>query len=322
MHVKISAIEYSLPSKIETEKNLKKDNPKWNIKKIINATGIKKRYISLDKDTVVSLGIQTVKKVLRKVPKNSIKGIIFVTQTPDYTLPSCSAIIQHKLNLPSNCLAFDINLGCSGFVYALSVAGSLIKSQICKNILIVCGDTYSKSIDKNDSGCRPIFSDGVAAIFLEKSNNDSLGPFVLGTDGSGYKDLMIKNSGFLQEKKIKKKLYMNGKKIFLFSMSKIPSNINDLLKKSKKKIKNIDMFIFHQASKILLQNLMKKIKIPINKFYTNIHKIGNTTSASIPIALKQAYNEQKIKKGNLILIAGFGVGLSWGSCIIKWDKLK
>src|SRR5665647_646313 len=184
MKIKISAISYHLPETIEGVDTLQRDNPDWDMPKILEKTGIHNRVLSARGETAVDLAFEAGKKLFRNIPRREeIDLLILVTQSPDYVLPTSACILQDWLGLSKNCMAFDVNLGCSGFVYALSIVGGLIESGVASKGLILCADTYSKYIGKNDRTCRPLFSDGAAAILVEGSDADCNGPFEFGTDG-------------------------------------------------------------------------------------------------------------------------------------------
>jgi 3-oxoacyl-[acyl-carrier-protein] synthase-3 len=323
-NVKITAIEYCLGEKKESGLDLKKDNPDWRIEDIEIKTGISTRWIASEGTTAVDLACNACEKIFDKISRNEIDTLLFVTQSPDYFLPSSSCIIQDRISLKTTTKCFDINLGCSGFVYALSMAVAYIKSGFSENVLIVCADTYSKYIGKNDRTNRPIFSDAASATVLSKSTDSVIGPFEFGTDGSGSEKLIVKDgasrAGYLCKNTLPS-LHMDGASVFMFTMSTVPESVNKLLDNYGINKEKINMYIFHQASKVVLGNLQRSLKIPNNKMYTNIDRIGNTVSSSIPIALKDADEQSVISDGELILISGFGVGLSWGTCLLTWNKL-
>tara|TARA_B100001057_G_scaffold471355_1_gene533607 strand:- start:667 stop:1644 length:978 start_codon:yes stop_codon:yes gene_type:complete len=319
----IKSIETSLPKNYFRIVDLKKKNKSWDIKKIIDKTGIEKIWYTKKNQTALDLAYEAGRKLLKKVDKKSIDTLIYVTQSPDYFLPSNACILQNKLKLNKSVSAFDINLGCSGFVYALSVASSMVSSGMSKNILIICSDTYTKYIKNDDRTNKPIFSDGASATLVVKSKKKFVGEFLLGTDGSGFKDLIVENGackGNLDKKDIK--LFMNGSKIFMFTLANIPINVEKLLKISKIKKKKINNFFFHQGSKLILDSLGEALSLPKEKIFNNLKLLGNTVSSTIPFALKEADKKGKIKSNDILFLSGFGVGLSWGSCIIKWKKLK
>ena len=324
MNLKISAIEYHLPDIIEGVDVLQMDNPDWDMPKILDKTGIVTRHIAAEGETAVDLAIEAGKKLLQEdsVNGDEIDLLILVTQSPDYVLPTSACIIQDKLGLSKKCMAFDINLGCSGFVYALSVAGSLITTGVARKGVIICAETYSKYIANDDRTCRPIFSDGAAAVFVEQGETDNIGPFEFGTDGSGAERLIVKGSGAREActtiGRPHGTLEMHGSNVFLFTMTVVPDSIQKLLEQSSLTLDDVDLFVFHQASKLVIDNLVKKLSLDEEKVFTNYGSIGNTVSATIPIALKDAVTQGRLKNGDRVMVVGFGVGLSWGATLINW----
>ena len=324
MKVKISAISYHLPDTMEGVDTLQRDNPDWDMLKILEKTGVRNRHISSPGETAVDLAFQAGKKLLGNNPKHKdIDLLLLVTQSPDYVLPTSACILQNLLGLSKNCMAFDVNLGCSGFVYALSIASGLIESGVARKGLILCADTYSKYIEKGDRTCRPLFSDGAAAILVEKSKEDCIGPFEFGTDGAGQGSLIVKHSGAREVDPNgdagRGTLYMHGSEVFLFTMREVPLCITKLLRRAELTIEHIDLIVFHQASKLVIDNLIRTLSLDKDKVFTNFENIGNTVSASIPIALKDAETQGRLKDGDMVLLVGFGVGLSWGATLIRWS---
>jgi len=326
MKVKISAISYHLPETMEGVDTLQRDNPDWDMPKILDKTGIQNRYLAAPGETAVDLAFEAGKKLLRDLKSHEeIDLIILVTQSPDYLLPTSACILQDRLGLPKNCMAFDVNLGCSGFVYALAIAGGLIESGVVRKGLILCSETYSKYIAKNDRTCRPLFSDGAAATLVEGSVDDCLGPFELGTDGAGYDRLIVKHGGARDVRPFADSSYgsieMAGSDVFLFTMRVVPPCINKLLDRSGLTLEDINLFVFHQASKLVIENLIRTMSLAKDKVFTNFENIGNTVSASIPIALKDAENQGRLREGDTVMLVGFGVGLSWGATLIRWSSI-
>ena len=326
MKVKISAISYHLPDMVEDVGTLQRDNPDWDMDKILDKTGIYKRYISAPDETAVDLAFKAGKKLIESSNEyDEIDLLILVTQSPDYVLPTSACILQNRLGLQTNCIAFDVNLGCSGFIYALSIAGSLIESGVARKGLILCADTYTKYIGKHDRACRPIFSDGASATIIEGCELDYIGPFELGSDGAGYDRLIVKNSGARQEESLGMtgagSLEMYGSDVFLFTMRVVPLSINNLLKRLDLKLENINLFVFHQASKLVIENLIRTMSLEKDKVFTNFEYVGNTVSASIPIALKDAETQGRLKDGDDVMLIGFGVGLSWGATMVRWSTI-
>ena len=321
VHSKISDIQYYLPPKLLSNEDLVFDNPDWRMDDIEKKTGIKYRYICEDAQTSKDIALLACEKIFNSnVRRSDIDFLIVVTESPEYIAPAMSCDLQHSLGLKTSIASFDVNLGCSGFVYGLMIADSILCSNNYSNGLLVCVDTYSKYISSNDRTCRPLFSDAASATLITASKKKTVGPFVLGTDGSGYKDLMVKNSGTIKNIDTERNLYfMNGSAVFMFTMRVVPKAVNDLLIKEKCNTEDIDLFVFHQASKLVIDNLKRLLKLPNEKVFENYQLVGNTVSSSIPIALSQAKSAKKIKKRSVVMIVGFGVGLSWGATIIRYN---
>jgi len=330
MGVKITNIEYYLPEKVVTNDQLAKQFPDWSPKKIEKKIGIKERHIVKEDETALDLALIVGKKILENYDKDKIDFLLFCTQSPEYYLPSGACILQDRLGLNKNMGAFDYNLGCSGFVYGLALAKSLIISKIASHILLITSDTISAYINYKDKSNRATFGDAAAATIIEQSEEEQIGEFVLGTDGSGYKNLIVPNGGLRNRYNPNAKeidegsgsirtdndLYMNGPEIFNFTIKAVPKLVSKTLEKNNISLEEIDYIIFHQANKYINEYLRKKIGIPKEKYYLNLLNTGNTVSATIPIAIKDVLDNKLIKKGDKILLVGFGVGYSWGGTII------
>ena len=330
MAVKISKIEYYFPKKKLSNNDLEKEFSGLNINEIEKKVGIKERHIAKEDETALDLALIVGKKILESYDKDKIDFLLFCTQSPEYYLPSGACILQDKLGLNKNIGAFDYNLGCSGFVYGLALAKSLITSKIASNILLITSDTLSKYINYKDKSTKILFGDAAAATIIEKSEEEQIGEFVLGTDGSGYKNLIVPNGGLRNRYNPNAKeidegsgsirtdndLYMNGPEIFNFTIKAVPKAVSKSLEKNKINLEDLDFVIFHQANKYIIEYLRKKIKIPKNKFYINLLTTGNTSVNAIPIGIKESLDNKVIKKGDKVLLVGFGVGYSWGSTMI------
>jgi 3-oxoacyl-[acyl-carrier-protein] synthase-3 len=232
-----------------------------------------------------------------------IDVIIVCTQNPDFSLPHTSAIVHDKLGLPESCAAFDISLGCSGYVYGLSVIESLMSSAGMKHGLFFTADPYSKIIDSNDKNTSLLFGDASSVTYIGENPVFISGKYSFGTSGKDYKELICEN----------KKLSMNGRAIFNFVVRKIPVDIKKVLKINNLNLEDIDQFLFHQGSKFMVDFLIKRIGLPKEKVPYVIESYGNTVSSSIPLMLSPLLSDKTVKR---ILISGFGVGLSWASGIL------
>lgn len=330
MGVKISNIEVYLPKDTLSNDDLAIEFPDWHSYKIEKKLGIAQRHIAAEDETALDLGIKATDKLVEKYDKNNIDFVILCTQSPDYYLPSSSCILQEKIGLRTDIGAFDYNLGCSGFVYGLGIAKGLINSGMANSVLLVTAETYSKHINKNDIANRSIFGDAGVATIIEKSDKEHVNEFIFGTNGVGKNNLIVPQGGFKHkdsggEDKINDKtksadpkcLFMNGPEIFNFTIEAVPVAISSVLEKNNCTMDDIEYVIFHQANKYILNYLRKKINIDKAKFHINMTETGNTVSATIPIALKDALENETIKKDDKVLICGFGVGYSWSATIIE-----
>ena len=331
----IKAIKSYLPPTKLTNEDLARKFPDWDIDKTFQNTGVAVRSIAAPDQCTSDLGIIAAEKLFQSgiCKPEEIDFLIFCTQTPDYFLPASACIIQTRLGLGTGCGAFDFNLGCSGYVYGLALSKSLVEAGLADNVLLIVGDTPSKTINPKDRGPLALFSDGASATLISSVTDEDefIGPFVFGTDGTGAKNLIIPSGGFRlppsQDTALEKddgsgnirsaeELFMDGAEIFNFSLQTVPKMIHQLLTKASLTMEELDLVIFHQANKFMLESLRRKIKIPKEKFLINLEFVGNTSSATIPMALEEWLDSGKLNKGNKVLVAGFGVGYSWAASII------
>ena len=308
---RIVSIHYLLGNKKESLQDLCKENPDWSYEKLLSKTGIKNRHLLDANETPEDLSFNAAKICISNTKNKDIDGILYVSQSPTNPLPTRACLIQDRLGIKKNSLAFDINQGCSGFVYSLSLASSLINNDMAERILIICSDHYSKYIAKSDRTCRPIFSDAAAATIVEKSDTSKIGPFVFKTDGSGGKHLMVKKT------KNSNNLFMNGPEVLKFSLNLVPQATKELLKKACLSQEDISLFLFHQASAVVLDKLKKKLNISDDQWFMDIENLGNTVSATLPIAISTLKNNGSFPENKNICLMGFGVGLSVAGCIIR-----
>ncbi len=331
MKAYINGISYFLPQKVLTNKQISIDHPEWDADKISIKTGIYERHISDSNEFASDLAINAANLLFEEyqIDRNKIDFILYCTQSPDFFLPTTACYLQNKLNLSTTTGALDFNLGCSGYVYGLSLAKGLIMSNAATNILLITSETYSKYIHLDDKSNKTIFGDAASATLISTTIGEfEICDFIFGTDGSGFDNLIVKNGGVKyrnnkgfdemdDEGKYKKNddfIFMDGPSIFSFTSNSVPKLVDKVLIKNNLLFDDIDYFLFHQANKYMLDFIRKKIKIPEEKFIYCIEKFGNTVSNTIPIALKK---ECLTHKKGKFLLAGFGVGYSWGGCVIK-----
>lgn len=326
----IKAISYYLPEKIVSNQDLIREFPEWTVEKIAGKVGVSERHVAAEKETAADMGVKAAEKLFteQNVNKNEIDYLLFCTQSPDYFLPTSACVMQDRLGLRTDIGALDYNLGCSGFIYGLSLAKGLIAAQIASNVLLITSETYTKHIHPRDKGNRTIFGDGAAATLISIEGYAEIGAFSLGTDGRGANNLIVKQGGmrypelfgdFKEDEKgnttSSDHLFMDGAEIFNFTAEAVPVLVKEVLTKNELNPDEIDLYIFHQANQYMMNYLRKLIEIDKEKFYFYLDKVGNTVSSTIPIALVEAQKENRLK-GN-VLLAGFGVGYSWGGVNLK-----
>ena len=335
MPVRIAGAATYLPDTILSNHDLESFLGDWSADKIFEKTGIRQRHIAGPEETALDMGVKAAEKLITDlhVPKDEIDYLIFCSQAPDYILPSSACIIQDRLGLLKSVGALDINLGCSGFVYGLSLATALISSAMASKVLLITADTYSKFIHPNDRSVRTLFGDGAAAtlIVAEDSHGEaSIGGFVFGTDGSGAHELIVQSGGSRlprssesaiahQDKsgnwRSQDNLYMNGAAVMNFTLREVPKLFNEVKTKAGVDDEDIDFLIMHQANRFMLDALVKKMGFPKEKTPYHFENIGNTVSATIPFVLADLFGKQAIRSGNIAALLGFGVGLSWAGCV-------
>ena len=327
----IKAISYYLPERILSNQDLIQNFPEWSVEKVVSKLGISERHVVDDNECASDLAYNAAKKMFdeHSINPQSIDFILLCTQSPDYLLPTTACILQNRLGIPTTAGALDFNLGCSGYVYGLSLAKGLICAGIAVNVLFLTAETYTKHIHPKDKGNRAIFADGASATLISTDGFAEIKNFSLGTDGKGAENLIIKTGGLRNPNKLNDikfdengnpissdHLYMDGAEIFAFTLANVPLLVEDTLKKNNLNQSDINLFLFHQANKYMMNFLRKKIKIEEENFYYCLEKFGNTVSSTIPIALYEAQKENKLN--GYVLLAGFGVGYSWGGVILKF----
>ena len=333
MSLIIKSIEYYLPETIISNDDLQKENPDWNLEEVTEKSGVHQRHIAGDNETAYDLSIKACNKLFKDHNKNDIDGIIYCTQSPDYIMPSNSFLLHNYLNLKDEVFAYDFNHACTGFIYSLAMANAFIIAGMAKEILLINADTYSKYINSKDRSTRVLFGDGAAATIVRKSNGrKGIIDIDLSSSGSNYKKFWIPAGGLRLPKspntydeivnvrgniRSNNDIEMDGLGVWSFINTVAPKQVNRILKRNNMEIRNIDQFIFHQASQMTLKSIIKILNLEEEKVFINIRNIGNTVSASIPIALKDAINQNKIDIGSTLILSGFGVGLSYGAILME-----
>ncbi len=322
----VGPIAVHLPEQVETNADLVVDNPKWDMDLIASKTGIYQRHIAAPNECSSDLGVKAAEKLFAEfdIDPASIDFLLFCTQTPDYPLPTTACLMQDRLGLPTNAGALDFNLGCSGYVYGLSICDGLIRSGAAKRILFVTAETYTKLIHKQDRSLRTIFGDGAAASLIEAHDVPSLWGFKFGTDGKGANTLLATKNGFRCEedsveprhrKRWKSDLYMDGPALINFTVGAIPDLLKEILPLAEMTMDDVGFFLFHQATYKMLSQLQQVLGVDEDKVPILLQNFGNTVSSTLPILINQMRERGDMPPEMRNLLVGFGVGWSWAGCV-------
>lgn len=327
-------LAYHIPSGVLCNAELSALYPDWTPEKIHGKTGISERHVAAVGETASDLAEQAARKLFSEcgVAPADIDYVLFCTQSPDYRLPTSACLLQHRLGLPKSIGALDFNLGCSGFVYGLSLAKGLVAGRMARNVLLLTGETYTKYIHPQDRSVRTIFGDGASATLVDEDAARRLGEFVFGTDGSGADWLKVPNGGARHAvdpraeertdrsggRRTDNDLFMSGVDIFRFTLDVVPRALDELCRRNGITRDDIDLYVFHQANAFMLETIRTVTRIPCERFVVDLEDVGNTVSASIPIALVRAEASGRLRPGMRVALMGFGVGLSWCATLVDW----
>lgn len=334
--IAIKGISCCVPKDIQFNRDLKLISPE-DIEKFISTTGVEERRIADSETCTSDLCFHAAEKLISELNwnKEDVELLVFVSQTADYILPVTSTILQDRLGLSQNCIAFDIPLGCSGYVYGMSVISSMMKASGLKKGILLAGDTSSKLLSEQDKSTLPLFGDAGTATAFEYDDCANDLYFDLGSDGSGKNAIILKDGGSRNrvnlasleyrelDSGIKRNschLVLEGMDVFSFGISQAPKTVNLLCEKFDLDKDNIDYFVFHQANLMMNKMIVKKLKIPQEKVPYSLQKYGNTSSATIPLTIALNLKEELLNSTKEIVICGFGVGLSWGSAKISFNN--
>lgn len=329
----IKGISYYLPEKVMTNEELVREFPEWSVDKVAKKVGVYSRHLAAEDETAGDMAEKAARKLFEEygVSPNDIDFVLLCTQSSDYFLPSTACILQDRLGIPTSAGALDYNLGCSGCIYGMAMAKGLIAGGIARNVLLLTAETYNKYLHPSDKSNRSIFGDGAAACLISTEGIAEIGEFCLGTDGSGAKHLIVETGAARHKTATGKEttdddghvrredyLYMDGSAIFNFTLDAVPAMMKEVLEKNKVEKDDVDYYVFHQANKFMLNTIRKVCVLPKDKFFVNLEETGNTVSSTVMIGLKQCLEAGTIHEGMEVMVAGFGVGLSWGGTILKF----
>ena len=330
----IRGIAYVLPDLVVTNEMLNAENPTWDMSRVALRTGVAERHIAGADETSFDLAKIACARLFEEHPEahDQIDAILFCTQSGDYVMPPNACLLHDALHLPEDVFALDFNLACSGFVYGLGLAQGLLSSGMATNVLLVTAETYSKRINPGDRSARALFGDGAAATWIASSvTGRGLVGIQCATSGKDHERFIVPAGGCrmpstkdtavaqLDESgnlRSLEDIHMDGTGILSIVSASVPRQVRLVLERAQMTMDDIDLVILHQASKMVMDSLTARLRIPAEKSFSNLLNVGNTVSASIPIAIRDATDLGRIKPGDRILISGFGVGLSWATAII------
>ena len=320
----IGPIAVHLPEHVETNAHLQEAFPTWDLDLIFTKTGIAQRHVAAEDECASDLGVKAAEKLFaeHEIDPGSIDFLLLCTQTPDYPLPTTACLMQERLGLPTSIGALDFNLGCSGFVYGLSLADGFIRAGSAKRVLLITAETYSKYIHPTDRSLRTIFGDGAAATLIEATDRPTLGAFQFGTDGSGADTLLVTCGGARKPPQHKPRhrqrwpseLYMDGPSLISFTVGAVPALVDKILLAGDASKDDVDLFILHQATRKMLEQLMQRMELNPERMPLYLENYGNTVSSTIPIVIHELRQADRLKPDTLNLLIGFGVGWSWAGC--------
>lgn len=340
MTTTIRHISYALPERVLANDELARENPSWDMSAVIERAGVASRRISAPNETAFDLSVRACAALAEEsgLVFSDIDAIVYCTQSPDYVMPSNAHLLHRHLELGDGVLAFDYNLACSGYVYGLAFADSFVASGLASEILLVTADTYSKHIHPRDRSARVLFGDGAAVTYLAgtqktQKSEARIVAAELCSHGRDFEKFYIPAGGMRTPRgedtkrestdrhgnvRSAENIYMDGLGVWAFVNSAVPGHVKAFLEKQSQTLQDVDLYVFHQASKLTLESLAKALELPPERTYVHMAEIGNLVSASIPVALRTALDEGRISPGNRVLLCGFGVGFSYGSVLVEF----
>jgi len=325
-YASIGPIAIYLPEIVEDNDRLAREFPRWNMDLIYAKTGILTRHVAAADQCASDLGVAAAEKLFAEhdIDRRSIDFLLFCTQSPDYPLPTTACLMQDRLGLSTSVGALDFNLGCSGFVYGLSLADGLIRSGVARRVLLITAETYSKYIHPTDRSLRTIFGDGAAATLIDAAEEPSLGSFVFGTDGRGAETLLVTEGGCRpaadavrpsKRKRWPSPLFMDGPALVKFTLDVVPPMVDRLLADARWNSDQVDYYLLHQATSFMLEHLRDRLELDEQKTPEALRHCGNTVSSTIPLLMNELRGDGRLKPGKQALLIGFGVGFSWAGCV-------
>jgi 3-oxoacyl-[acyl-carrier-protein] synthase III len=336
MNTAITAVHYCVPRQRLRNEDLAQRFGAQHMDSIVKLAGIQERRVVAPGETASDLAYWAARGLItdRRIDPQSIDLLIFASQTGDYQVPATACVLHERLGLGQNCAAFDLGMGCSSYPYSLSVAHSMLVAGMARRALVLVAEALTPYIHPLDRGLAPLFGDGAAATLLEPSTEGGFGGFLLGTDGTGHRSIIIPASGARIPRsaetrtevtdesgivRTREHLQMDGPTVFFFSVQHIPRMIRMALDRFELTLEEVDLVLLHQANKTMVDQIYRVLRVPPEKRFYTLEKLGNTSGASTAILLAEAGRQGVLRPGMRVLLAAFGNGLSWGITVFEWS---
>ena len=338
MTIFIPTIEYALPTATVSNDELRAAYPQWNMDRLEERTGVFSRHVASTDETALDLALSACQKLEQHGIEmaTDFGAVIFCTETPDYPIPPNANLLHGRLDMAPSVVAFDITAGCSGYLYGLEIAKGLISVGTASRVLLVTGDTYTRIINPGDRASRCLFGDGAAVSVIEAAPEGyGILDCVLGSAGKQHDRFIVRAGGARQPKdhltavetqdrsgniRTAEDIEMDGFGVLSFFNQLVPAETRAILQRNNLAVDDIDLFVFHQASRVVLDSLQRALAIPDSKMARELSNTGNLVSASVPVALARCISKGMARPGSLVLLSGFGVGLSWGSALYRMPE--
>lgn len=333
MIAKIAAIAYALPRTKVSNADLHEAHPNWDFERLEPRTGVSSRHIAAADETALDFAVAAAEDLIYRgeASRDTIDAVLFCTQTPDFIMPPNACLMHDRLKLPRTVLAFDFSLACSGYVYGLRLARDLIGGG-ARTVLLATADTYSRLIHPDDRATSCLFGDGGAVSVIEAGGGSGIVDVRCGTSGQQYRRFMVPAGGARRPRseetaileidhsgngRTAEHISMDGMGVLSFFNTLVPEEVKQILADNHLGHQDIDFYVFHQASRLALHSIKRALRLPDEKVIEAFSDVGNLVSASIPVTLKRAMDDGRIRAGHLVLLCGFGVGLSWGTALVR-----
>lgn len=333
----IRSIAHALPEREVTNADLARENPSWDMDRVFARTGVRARRVTAPDETALDLSVTACEALVEEtgLDLGSIDALLYCTQSPDYPMPGNAHVLHGQLGLDDGVMAFDYNLGCSGYVYGLAIADAVLRGGLASEVLLVTSGTYTKYVNARDRSTRVVLGDGAAVTHVSGRDGEGgrIAAVELRSNGSVLEKVFIPGGGARRPHSDETRreiaddsgnvrsaldMHMDGPAVWAFANSVLPDHVRGFLESQSLSLDDVDLFVFHQASKMVLDSMTRALGVPADKVYRCLEEVGNLSAASIPYALRAALDEGAIRSGSLVLLSALGAGMSYGSVLVQF----